>query len=386
MKLLHVIPTLNPKNGGPGEGVRQIAKEFSKRGHTVECICLDLPESPWLSDNFLKIHSASPGFMKYYYSPSLYDWLIANIESYDFVVINGLWQYTGLATSKACREKKIPYFVFTHGMLDPWFKEAYPIKHFKKLIYWLLFERRILRGASRVLFTCAEELTLSKGTFPGSFGSPYIVSYGTTSSPTNSAALKEHFLSRNPTLRGKRLFLFLGRIHEKKGCDLLINAFAQVASFDPDLQLIIAGPDESGLTEKLKVESTKLKIFDRVTWVGMVSGDDKWGAYYAAEIFCLPSHQENFGIAVAEALSCGKPVLISNKVNIWREVEASGAGVVESDTLEGTLTALKKWLMLTLEEKKQMERASVQCFNEKFSVSGLVDDLLECFNYDAIKK
>lgn len=125
--------------------------------------------------------------------------------------------------------------------------------------------------------------------------------------------------------------MYLSRIHQKKGCDLLLEAFAKVASTDPDLHPVMAGPDQTGWVLKLKAHAARLGIADRVAWLGMLQGDDKWGAFYSAEAFCLPLHQEYFGVVVAEAMVCGKPVLISNKVNIWREIEVDGADIVQSD-------------------------------------------------------
>jgi glycosyltransferase involved in cell wall biosynthesis len=148
----------------------------------------------------------------------------------------------------------------------------------------------------------------------------------------------------------------MSRIHQKKGVDLLIDAFSKVAQRDPKLHLVIAGPDHHGLQADLERLSFKCGIGERITWTGMVTGDVKWGAYRAAEVFVLPSHSENFGIVVAEALACGLPVLISDKVNIWREIEADGAGLVAEDTLIGTVSLLETWLDLTPEVGEQMGR------------------------------
>jgi glycosyltransferase involved in cell wall biosynthesis len=121
----------------------------------------------------------------------------------------------------------------------------------------------------------------------------------------------------------------------------------------------------------------RLGVSDRVTWPGMLRGDMKWGAFYAAEAFILPSHQENFGIAVAEALGCGRPVLISDKVNIWREVQSHGAGIVASDTEEGTLKLLREWLSLTSDQRSTMGRNARALFEERFTVDAMAAGLLD---------
>ena len=155
-----------------------------------------------------------------------------------------------------------------------------------------------------------------------------VVTYGTKTPPSDAARLREVFYAAYPDLRGKRVLLFLSRIQEKKGCDLLIEAFAKVAGQDANLHLMMAGPDQTGWMAKLQAQALALGVADRITWPGMLQGDMKWGAFYASEAFVLSSHQENFGIVVAEALGCGLPVLISDKVNIWREIEADRAGTI----------------------------------------------------------
>lgn len=157
---------------------------------------------------------------------------------------------------------------------------------------------------------------------------------------------------------------------------MLISAFAQLALTEPDLHLVMAGPDEAGWKSHLEEQATRSGIANRITWTGMLQGDEKWGAFYSAEVFCLPSHQENFGIVVAEALACGKPVLISNKVNIWREIEADKAGFIQNDTLDGTSKMLGQWLALSPESKLQMQKAARQCFDARFRIDRVANSLV----------
>jgi glycosyltransferase involved in cell wall biosynthesis len=170
--------------------------------------------------------------------------------------------------------------------------------------------------------------------------------------------------------------LFLGRIHEKKGCDLLIRAFAKIASHDSDLQLVMAGPEQQNATHWHEL-AAQCGMAERVVWTGMLSGDLKWGALRAAEVFALPSHQENFGLAVVEALACGVPVLISREVNIWQEIVASGAGLAEADTVEGTSALLQAWIEKSPAERDQMQMAAVKCFAERFEITSATRHLLK---------
>lgn len=173
------------------------------------------------------------------------------------------------------------------------------------------------------------------------------------------------------------MILFLGRIHEKKGCDLLIRAFAGIADADPSLQLVMAGPDQTGWSAHLKGLAGELGVAARVMWPGMLRGDLKWGAFYSAEAFALPSHQENFGIAVAEALGCGIPVLISDKVNIWREVRSNRAGLVAADTLEGTGELLREWESLSVEQRNAMGTRARDLYRRSFTVDAMAAALID---------
>ena len=381
IRLLRVISTVNPKAGGPIEGVKQLYPAMQKLGVELEVVCCDDKNAPWLSNCGLPVvHAIGRGYTSYSYSPALLNWLRENLCRFDVVIINGIWKYHGLAVRKALMGTNIPYFVFTHGMLDPWFRRAYPFKHFKKLLFWPWSDYKVLRDAHAVIFTSEEERLLARESFALYKANEVVTTYGTSSPPMNGIELSRIFKNKYSELEAKRIILFLSRIHEKKGCDLLINAFAQIANQDENLHLVIAGPDQDGWTLELKKKAAKLGIEHRITWTGMLEGDQKWGAYYASEIFCLPSHQENFGIVVAEALACGKPVLISDKVNIWREIENDKAGFIDKDTEEGTLNNLTRWLKLDSRSYAGMADKAKECFINRFHISAAASRLVDIIN------
>jgi glycosyltransferase involved in cell wall biosynthesis len=194
------------------------------------------------------------------------------------------------------------------------------------------------------------------------------VNFGTAAPPDNAEGQREVFEARFPQTRGKKLVLFLSRIHEKKACDLVLHAFAAVAAERPQLHLVMAGPEQPAYGDMLRGLAARLGIAQRITWTGMLSGADKWGAYRAAGVFMLPSHQENFGIVVAEAMACGVPVLISNKVNIWREVAEDEAGFVAEDDVPGATGLLKQWLALSDDERSRMSSNALRCFAQRFEI------------------
>lgn len=359
------------------EGVRQYGVCAVSMGHQIEVLTLDDPTEAFLAEYPLPVHAIGPSRGAYSYNAKLKGWLQAKAKDYDAVIINGLWMYHGFGAWRALRGTRVPYFVFTHGMLDPWFKRKYPLKHLKKWLYWPWAEYRVLRDARRVLFTCEQERILARESFWLYKAKEQVVNYGAGSPPGESRnALREGFFKDYPELREKRIVLFLSRIHAKKGCDILLTAFSRVCMQDESLHLVVAGPcADHNYLSSLHALAQELGISHRVSWLGMVKGAQKWGAFCAAEVFALPSHQENFGIAVAEALACGLPVLVSDQVNIWREIAEDRAGLVQPDTEEGATVLLRQWLNLTRNEMESLSNNAETCFRTRFTAEAMARSL-----------
>ncbi len=357
--ILHILHSLNPATGGPAEAVRQICFAHRDAGDAAEIVTLDAPGAPFFEGWPVPIH-AMAGRGKIGWTPQLGRWLGQHARDFTGVYVHGLWQWQGAGSWFALRGGRPPYFVFPHGMLDPWFRDAHPWKHLRKALYWQALEKRVLRDAAAVVFTCEEERQLGRETFhPWTARREEIVSLGTVAPPAPAADLKERFFVRHPELRGQRLLLFLGRLHVKKGCDLLLQAFRQVR---PAQHLVLAGPcGDPSLEAALRAQAQGLPA----TFTGPLYDLDKWAALAAADAFILPSHQENFGIAVAEALASGLPTLISQKVNIWREIVADGAGFAEPDTVEGTARLLEQWQKA---DSAAMRSSASRCFSTRFDI------------------
>jgi glycosyltransferase involved in cell wall biosynthesis len=386
MKVLQVIHSANLTGGGPIEVALQIESVLSTMGHTPAMASLDAPNAPWIPKLNSKISALGPAFLNYGYSPRFIPWLRGHAEEFDAVIVHGIWQYSSFGVQRALYRSKTPYFVCVQGMLDPWFKRQYPLKHLKKWLYWPWAEYKVLRDARAVLFCCEQERLLARQSFWLYKCKEEVVCYYGTALPAGDKSVKkEIFLDRFPQLRNKRLILFLSRIHPKKGCDLLIEAFARLSMKNPSLHLVMAGPDQIGWQPRLQSLSRKLGIQNKITWTGMLSEDLKWGAFYASDVFILPSHQENFGMAIAEALACGVPVLITDKVNIWREIKADGAGLVANDDLGGTIQLLESWLTLTDNERKIMAEKARQCFLKRFEIRRSVENLLDLLRAKGVK-
>jgi glycosyltransferase involved in cell wall biosynthesis len=262
-------------------------------------------------------------------------------------------------------------------MLGPWFKHTYPLKHLKKWLYWPWAEYRVLRDARKVIFTCEAERLSARESFWLYKVNEAVSGFGISVPIIDANSSISKLYDQYPFLQGKRIVLFLGRLHEVKGCDLLVSAFAAVAHHDENLHLVMAGPHQTGLLNRLKAQATGLGVAHRITWTGMLQSELKWGAIQAAEVICLPSHHENFGLVVAEALACGKPVLISNKVNIWREIKTDGAGLIADDTQAGIDNVLQSWLNMSAEEFASMQAKTIPCFEKRFHVQRAAERLLE---------
>jgi glycosyltransferase involved in cell wall biosynthesis len=368
LRILHLTRSLDPAGGGPPLGIRQLAAAQRRFGHALELATLDAPGAPWLAQLPVPAHALGPAWLKYGYSLRLSGWLREHAGEYDAVIVNGLWQYHGFAAWRALRRGEVPYYVFCHGMLDPWFRRRYPLKHLKKWLYWPWAEYRLLRDARAVLFTCEEERRLAAQSFWLYRARERVVGYGIAAPGGDPDSQRGAFLARFPELLGRRYLLYLGRVHPKKGADLLVAAFAAVAQRDPQLRLVIAGAGDEAWIAQLRAEAQRLGVAGRIAWTGMLEGKEKWGAVRAAECFVLPSHQENFGIAVVEAMACGVPVLISDQVNIWREIDADRAGLVAADDADGTRRLLERWLGLPAAERSAMGARALQSFRSRFHI------------------
>lgn len=390
MKVLRVISTMNPINGGPSQGIRNSIYELAKLGIDNEVVSLDSPDESFIVRDDFIIHALGPYKGPWFYNSNLFPWLIKNISNYEAVIIHGLWLYHGYAVFKAftyLSKNKInlpKLYIMPHGMLDPYFQKASGrrIKAVRNWMYWKLIERKLIKYADALLFTTESELLLARESFkPYNPKREINIGYGIKRPPLYTKSMKEAFLKQCPDLLNKPYLLFLSRIHEKKGVDLIIDAYSSLFKNKDEYtvipQLVIAGPglDSNYGNKILATVKNDAWLSSSIFFPGMLMGDAKWGAFYCCDAFILPSHQENFGIAVAEALACSKAVLISDQVNIWNEIKVNNAGFVEPDTLEGTQKIIKNWLKLDETSKKIMMERAEFVFEKKFNITIAVQNL-----------
>jgi len=360
------------------ECVRQLGNSITSKGHTVEiAVCGDHPNDEWLARFPVKAHAFGPGVGKYAYTPRLLEWLRENGPGFDAWIINGLWQFQGLAGSRIARELGIPYFVYAHGMLDPWNRRATPGKYVKKMLYWLLAERATLEKSAGLVFTSQAESVLARSYFPTSNWCGIVVGNGIADPPPVSNDHAREFRAEHSIPADKSVLLFLGRIHSKKGIDILLRAFSSVRPLRERSLLVIAGDGEASYVASLKRMSAELGLTESVRWLGPVYGHDKWRAFSAADLFILPSHQENFGIAVVEALAMGTPVCTTTGVNIHGVLQQYDAGLICNDDQAGVVSALETWQVLGDSQIKTLGTNARRCFEDQFRIDSASNKLLD---------
>ena len=371
-------------------------------GFVSEVVCLDPEDAEFLVHDPFVVNALGPSVGPWLYGKMLQSWLFENLPRFDVVIIHGMWQYHGYAVRKALKRllrngRAAPRcFVMPHGMLDPYFQRdpSRRTKAIRNWIYWKLVEGEVVNRADGLLFTCVEEMLLARQTFRSyRVTNERVVGLGVEEPPPYLPAMGSAFRLQCPELHDRPYLLFLSRIHPKKGVNLLVKAYVQLmqehlgsksfSTCDHSLtipDLVIAGPldsDYAAEVQQLAIQllSSSLQTQNRdpkipsIHFPGMLRGDAKWGAFYGCEAFVLPSHQENFGIAVVEALACGKPVLISDKVNIWREIVDGGGGFAAVDDAESTLALLRRHLDLNTEARVDMGGRALDCFRKNFQVS-----------------
>ncbi|AFD08010.1 glycosyltransferase [Solitalea canadensis DSM 3403] len=382
MKILHVITGMDPQLGGVCQAVRTTIKGLGKLGVHNEVVCLDAFDSQFIKEDSFIIHALGPSKSSWAYGPTFLNWMMAHASNFDKIIIHGLWQYPTYATIKAIKKlrkvKSLPkVFIMPHGMLDPYFQKASSrkLKAIRNWIYWRLIEKNTINNAQGLLFTCQEEMELARIPFhPYQPKREVIVGLGVEAPPIYTEEMKNAFLALCPSLQQHSYLLFLSRIHEKKGIDLLLSAYNKILIEYQQIgkrlpKLVIAGPGlETKFGQQMQEFVIQHRLQEDILFTGMLTGYAKWGAFYNCEAFVLPSHQENFGIAVVESLACSKPVLISNRVNIWKEIEANTAGFIGDDTLNGTIQLLKQWFLLSTEDKENMNLNALSVFKKHYAV------------------
>jgi glycosyltransferase involved in cell wall biosynthesis len=380
-KVLHVIPSISPLRGGPSEVIRTITRGLARRGIDTHVIATDdngagrLPVECGVQgiENGVT-HWYFPRQTQFYtFSWPLNTWLAARVGDFDIVHIHALFSFAALPAAVWASRGGVPYVVRPLGTLNQWGMTNR--RRRLKAVSFRLLERRILRHAARVHYSTEQErleaASLGVTTPAAVIPNPL--------RPMESAAAAEPICGRFPQLRGKRLILFLSRIDPIKGVDLLLRAFAQIRTLVPDVCLVMAGDGDRAFVERVKSEAASLGIDSEVIWTGFLDEHDKRAAFEAADLFALPSYSESFGIAVAEAMAAGLPVVISDKVAIHHDVTRAGAGIVVPCEVDRLAVALMGVLTDT-SLRSALGRAGRVLACTRYSSDAVTNQLIELYD------
>jgi len=347
IRILHVISGLDPRHGGPTTALAAMMRGQRDAGLHVELVStycdwdnLDFVEQ-LRKENF-NVHLIGPATRTLAWSRKIKPTLRELVPTFDVIHIHALWEEIQHRAARVAKQFRKPYLITPHGMLDPW---SLGQGGFKKKLYFMLRLRRDLNQAAAIHFTDDLERDLIA---PLAVTAPSLVQRLNIDLDDFVPAPAAGWLRETYSQIGERkIVLFMSRIHPKKGLDLLIPAFAQCEGKQGDDKhavLVIAGPDRDDYRKVLDPMIAQHRITDRVIYTGMLVGKQRAAALADATLFALPSYQENFGVVVIEALSVGVPVILSDKVNIHRQISDNHLGAVVPTEIDALSRALSQWL------------------------------------------
>ena len=321
MKILHVIRDLSPDTGGPVTAIHGLVRQQVNFGHQVTVVSTDfgLAGKVNLPENRYVLCACAFGLWRY--APTMCYVLGLQMSKCDVVHIHTVWDYPTLLALRLARKMGKPFLLRPCGMLENWSMSQ---SRLKKWVYLRFFAQTLFSPPCILHFTTLAEQQKS---FPPLSPRSFVIENGLSDAAMADTS-SDAFLERYPELRGKRIVLFLSRVHPKKRPDIAILAFAHAAASFPDSLLVLAGPCRYEYREKLIALAATTGFSNRVRFTGALSGRVLYGAYRAATLFVLPSMQENFGISVAEAMAAGCPVVVSEHVALKTYISVGKAGIV----------------------------------------------------------
>ncbi|HEY0406209.1 MAG TPA: glycosyltransferase [Pyrinomonadaceae bacterium] len=373
-----LVDSIAAKYGGPSYSVRRLWQSALKQGVSVTVHSTDSFQARE-SDEDRRLWQPldcrrwpAVGLKALGYSNKMADGVAQSLVKGSSVISqHGLWLHYGRVARNLGRKKRAPVIIHPHGMLEPW---ALRRSSWKKQVTGRLWEFENLRAASCLRVTSTDELR-SVRTF-GLRNPVALIPHGIDvedDASLPSAAEAEALL---PALKGKRVLLFLSRVHPKKGLKMLLQAWGALGAERRDWQLAIAGPDQGGHTDELKQLADELNLNSSVTFMGALFGEQKLAAYALAELSVLPSFSENFGVAVAEALAAGVPVMTTSGTP-WKDLRERGCGWCVEANGEQLAAGLREALSLSTEELAKMGAKGRQWMLRDFSWPRVAAQMIE---------
>jgi len=380
LKIVHVVASINRDVGGPSVTVPRLASALAALDTDATLATLDYDShGPQPAVPGVRLLSRPAGRM----ARALRGWdphfatAISDLVHGDANIVHGhgLWMFPNLYARRAAVSSGIPLVISPRGMLDEWSLRR---SRWRKLAAWTLFERRNLKSAQLFHATSTAEALSIAGV---GFGQPIAVIPNGVDIPDSSRLPGRQVLERRyPGLGGKQWLLFMSRLHPKKGIAELLRAWRNLAPRFLDWQLVIAGPDLDGHGARMRTLAVELGLSERITFTGMVSGDDKASALANAGVMVLPTHAENFGIVVAEALAHGTPV-ITTRAAPWQGLQEAGCGWWIEDQEEALQETLGEAMRVSPGERSAMGARGRALVESRYSWDRVGREMLAAYNW-----
>ena len=377
LNVLHVVPSMSPSWGGPAIVASELTSELVRRGVKCEIVTAhghrvgtgqvpapDVPVTSYATELPARFWTG--------YSREMTRFMRDRTGKFDLIHVHEIWHYPAFAAFYAARTHKLPYVVTIHGELSDWGLRQKALK--KRLYRFCELDRRLNGAGSLHAITSTEkEQLLRLG-----YKAPVLVApnginpsiFGTLPSPAG-------FLQRFPALKGKRVVLFLGRLHLKKGLDILARSFSMIAHRFDDAMLLVAGPDKFGTRENMESILRSKGLLDRAVFTGLLTGADKLAAMSCADLFILPSHSDVLGIAVMEAMAARLPVIITTGCEFPEVSEREAGLVVEAD--DAAVAAAISRLLADENLRKRMGRQGNKLVNERYTWQATADTMVDLY-------
>ena len=365
MRVLHVIPSVSERSGGPATAIVPMCRALMRQGTEVQLVSTTdgLAENPDVVEykGVPAMFFPSQLGASFKYSRPLATWLSSNIQNFDLAHIHAVFNHSSVAASQACRKAGVPYVIRPLGTLDPW---SMTQKSLRKGLFWKLSGKAMLRGASAVHYTSEVEKLSTERHLNLNHGK--VISLGIDANNSNS----------NGRMCCEPYVLVLSRLHPKKAVDVLIEAFQSLIQSEKfaHWRLVIAGDGPADYVSKLKAQAAAT---DRVVFTGWLDENKKHEVLGGASLLALPSHQENFGLCVMEALSHSVPVLISPNVNLATEIVSANAGWISAIDKDALATRLAEALS---DEDELMKRGRAgKQLSQRYSWENTASELMDLY-------
>ena len=390
MKLLCVIPSYWPafKYGGPIYSVHELNKALVMKGIDVYVYTTNVGlENKVRANQVVDINGVKVTYYKYtglfellgstgwQYSFSMTQAIKRDLVNFDIAYIVSAWNYTTAMAAFYCRKYQKPHIISPRGSLYP---KTTNSKSWKKVPYYHLITKKVLQNASAIHYTTEDEKEQTNS-FLRLNTKAVVVPNGINLEEFSRLPEKDELLKKYPALENKTRILFLSRINWKKGLDLLLQAYANLLEKRNGLHLLIVGDDDGdGYKDQVKNWVKDYKLDDNVTFTGSLTGRDKLAAYAASDIFVLPSYSENFGMVVVEAMACELPVVISNKVGIYKEIEENKAGIIVETNPESLSKGIE-WLLEDAELRAKISANGKKLVREYYDIDKVAERMIDSF-------